>query len=108
MHEPLRQRAAAAGSFVLHPLYSTPNQDENDTRAMAAWYQSLLRLCNVSVHSRFSPRYACRTRSRALHEARLAFREDKVSRQKLLPVTLVERLFRLLHGDTCGKSEVRS
>jgi hypothetical protein len=37
-------RAAAADVLVLDPLYSTHDQDENDTRAMAALCQSLLRL----------------------------------------------------------------
>lgn len=37
-------RAAAADIIVLDPLYSTHDQDENDTRAMAALCQSLLRL----------------------------------------------------------------
>lgn len=63
MHEPLCERAA--GSFILHPLYSTPNQDENDTRDVANWYQSLLRMRDASAHSRFSPRCACRARRRA-------------------------------------------
>lgn len=37
-------RAAAADIIVLDPLYSAHDQDENDTRAMAALCQSLLRL----------------------------------------------------------------
>jgi hypothetical protein len=37
-------RAAAAEIIILDPLYSTHDQDENDTRAMAALCQSLLRL----------------------------------------------------------------
>ena len=37
-------RAAAAEVLVLDPLYSTHDQDENDTRAMAALCQSLLHL----------------------------------------------------------------
>ena len=37
-------RAANAEVVVLDPLYSTHDQDENDTRAMAALCQSLLRL----------------------------------------------------------------
>jgi hypothetical protein len=37
-------KAAAAEVLVLDPLYSTHDQDENDTRAMAALCQSLLRL----------------------------------------------------------------
>lgn len=41
-------RAAAAEIIVLDPLYSTHDQDENDTRAMAALCQSLLRLRNAS------------------------------------------------------------
>jgi len=37
-------RQAAAEVIVLDPLYSTHDQDENDTRSMAALCQSLLRL----------------------------------------------------------------
>jgi len=37
-------KAAAAEVMVLDPLYSAHDQDENDTRAMAALCQSLLRL----------------------------------------------------------------
>ncbi len=40
--------AAAAEIIVLDPLYSTHDQDENDTRAMAALCQSLLRLREAS------------------------------------------------------------
>jgi hypothetical protein len=41
-------KAAAAEIIVLDPLYSTHDQDENDTRAMAALCQSLLRLRDAS------------------------------------------------------------
>jgi AAA domain len=41
-------RAAAAQIILLDPLYSTHDQDENDTRAMAALCQSLLRLREAS------------------------------------------------------------
>jgi hypothetical protein len=41
-------QAAAAEVIVLDPLYSTHDQDENDTRAMAALCQSLLRLRDSS------------------------------------------------------------
>src|ERR671923_1252557 len=41
-------REAAAEVIVLDPLYSTHDQDENDTRAMAALCQSLLRLRETS------------------------------------------------------------
>jgi AAA domain len=41
-------RTAAADIIVLDPLYSTHDQDENDTRAMAALCQSLLRLRDAS------------------------------------------------------------
>src|SRR6266498_3961278 len=41
-------RAAKADVIVLDPLYSTHDQDENDTRAMAALCQSLLRLRDAS------------------------------------------------------------
>src|SRR6185295_5424597 len=40
--------AAAAEIIVLDPLYSTHDQDENDTRAMAGLCQSLLRLREAS------------------------------------------------------------
>jgi AAA domain len=40
--------AAAAEILILDPLYSTHDQDENDTRAMAALGQSLLRLREAS------------------------------------------------------------
>jgi len=41
-------RQAAAAVIVLDPLYSAHDQDENDTRAMAALCQSLLRLRDAS------------------------------------------------------------
>ena len=41
-------RTAAAQIIILDPLYSTHDQDENDTRAMAALCQSLLRLREAS------------------------------------------------------------
>lgn len=41
-------QAAAAEVLILDPLYSTHDQDENDTRAMAALCQSLLRLRDAS------------------------------------------------------------
>src|SRR5467141_2067897 len=41
-------QAAAAEVIVLDPLYSTHDQDENDTRAMAALCQTLLRLRDAS------------------------------------------------------------
>jgi hypothetical protein len=41
-------RASAAEIIVLDPLYSTHDRDENDTRAMAALCQSLLRLRDAS------------------------------------------------------------
>jgi hypothetical protein len=41
-------RVAAAEIIILDPLYSTHDQDENDTRAMAALCQSLLRLREAS------------------------------------------------------------
>jgi hypothetical protein len=41
-------RAAAAEVIVLDPLYSAHDQDENDTRSMAALCQSLLRLRETS------------------------------------------------------------
>jgi len=41
-------KTAAAEVIILDPLYSTHDQDENDTRSMAALCQSLLRLRDVS------------------------------------------------------------
>ena len=41
-------QAASAEVIVLDPLYSTHDQDENDTRAMAALCQTLLRLRDAS------------------------------------------------------------
>lgn len=41
-------QAAAAEVLILDPLYSTHDQDENDTRAMAALCQTLLRLRDAS------------------------------------------------------------
>src|SRR6516164_10677517 len=41
-------QAAGAEVIILDPLYSTHDQDENDTRAMAALCQALLRLRDVS------------------------------------------------------------
>jgi hypothetical protein len=43
-HFVVAARAAAAEVIVLDPLYSTHDKDENDTRAMAALCQALLRL----------------------------------------------------------------
>ena len=47
-HFVLAAKAAAADVLVLDPLYSTHDQDENDTRAMAALCQALLRLRDAS------------------------------------------------------------
>ena len=41
-------QAASAEVIILDPLYSTHDQDENDTRAMAALCQALLRLRDAS------------------------------------------------------------
>src|ERR1035437_4968567 len=41
-------KASAAEVIILDPLYSTHDQDENDTRSMAALCQSLLRLRDAS------------------------------------------------------------
>jgi hypothetical protein len=43
-HFLLAAQTAAAEVIILDPLYSTHDQDENDTRAMAALCQALLRL----------------------------------------------------------------
>ena len=42
-------RTAAAEIIILDPLYSTHDQDENDTRAMAALCQSLLRCARLGA-----------------------------------------------------------
>jgi AAA domain len=47
-HFLLAAKAAAAEVIVLDPLYSLHDQDENDTRSMAALCQSLLRLRDAS------------------------------------------------------------
>jgi len=47
-HFILAAKAAAADVIVLDPLYSAHDQDENDTRAMAALCQALLRLRDAS------------------------------------------------------------
>jgi len=47
-HFVLAAKAAAADVLVLDPLYSAHDQDENDTRAMAALCQALLRLRDAS------------------------------------------------------------
>jgi hypothetical protein len=47
-HFVLAAKTAAAEVIVLDPLYSTHDQDENDTRAMAGLCQSLLRLRDAS------------------------------------------------------------
>jgi len=47
-HFVLAARTAAAEVIVLDPLYSAHDQDENDTRAMAALCQSLLRLRDLA------------------------------------------------------------
>jgi AAA domain len=47
-HFVVAAQAAAAEVIVLDPLYSTHDQDENDTRAMAALCQALLRLRDAS------------------------------------------------------------
>ena len=47
-HFLMAARDASAEVIVLDPLYSTHDQDENDTRSMAALCQSLLRLRDVS------------------------------------------------------------
>jgi len=47
-HFLLAAQSAAAEVIILDPLYSTHDQDENDTRAMAALCQSLLRLRDAS------------------------------------------------------------
>ncbi len=59
-------KAAAAEVIVLDPLYSTHDQDENDTRSMAALCQSLLRLRDASRAALSCPQidHAFRNRQR--------------------------------------------
>jgi hypothetical protein len=64
--------AAKADVVVLDPLYSTHDQDENDTRAMAALCQTLLRLRDAS-HAAFIIIHHVR-KSVARHEIGSAFR----------------------------------
>ena len=65
-------RAAAAEIIVLDPLYSTHDQDENDTRAMAALCQSLLRLRDASGAALVVVHHVRKTIGR--HEIGSAFR----------------------------------
>jgi len=61
--------AAASEIIVLDPLYSTHDQDENDTRAMAALCQSLLRL-----------REASRAALIVVHHVRKSIGRDEIGR----------------------------
>jgi hypothetical protein len=65
-------RAAAAEIIVLDPLYSTHDQDENDTRAMAALCQCLLRLRDASGAALVIVHHIRKTIGR--HEIGTAFR----------------------------------
>jgi hypothetical protein len=60
-------RAASAEVVVLDPLYSAHDQDENDTRAMAALCQSLLRL-----------RDACKVALIVVHHVRKSVGRDEI------------------------------
>lgn len=62
-------RAAAADVIILDPLYSAHDQDENDTRAMAALCQSLLRL-----------RDAARAALIVVHHVRKSIGRDEIGR----------------------------
>src|SRR5215510_1523070 len=62
-------RAAAAEIVILDPLYSTHDQDENDTRSMAALCQSLLRL-----------REASRAALIVVHHVRKSIGRDEIGR----------------------------
>jgi hypothetical protein len=64
--------ASAAEVIVLDPLYSTHDQDENDTRAMAALCQSLLRLRDASRAALVVVHHVKKTINR--HEIGSAFR----------------------------------
>jgi hypothetical protein len=65
-------QAAAAEVIVLDPLYSTHDQDENDTRAMAALCQCLLRLRDASRAALIVVHHVRKTINR--HEIGSAFR----------------------------------
>jgi hypothetical protein len=65
-------KAAAAEVIVLDPLYSAHDQDENDTRAMAALCQALLRLRDAS-HAALAVVHHVR-KSIGRHEIGSAFR----------------------------------
>jgi hypothetical protein len=65
-------RAVQAEVIVLDPLYSTHDQDENDTRAMAALCQSLLRLRDGSRAALIVIHHARKSINR--HEIGSAFR----------------------------------
>jgi hypothetical protein len=65
-------RTAAAEIIILDPLYSTHDQDENDTRAMAALCQSLLRLRDASGAALVIVHHVRKTIGR--HEIGSAFR----------------------------------
>jgi len=62
-------KAASAEVIVLDPLYSTHDQDENDTRAMASLCQSLLRL-----------RDAARAALIVVHHVRKSIGRDEIGR----------------------------
>jgi hypothetical protein len=64
--------AAAAEVLILDPLYSTHDQDENDTRAMAALCQALLRLRDASRAALIVVHHARKAIQR--HEIGSAFR----------------------------------
>jgi RecA-family ATPase len=62
-------REASAEVIVLDPLYSTHDQDESDTRSMAAFCQSLLRL-----------RHASRAALIVVHHVRMSIGRDEIGR----------------------------
>jgi hypothetical protein len=65
-------QAAAAEVLILDPLYSTHDQDENDTRAMAALCQGLLHLRDASGAALVVVHHARKSVNR--HEVGSAFR----------------------------------
>jgi hypothetical protein len=65
-------QVAAAEVIILDPLYSTHDQDENDTRAMAALCQALLRLRDASGAALIVVHHVRKSISR--HEIGSAFR----------------------------------
>src|SRR5439155_23305348 len=71
-------QAAAAEVIILDPLYSTHDKDENDTRAMAALCQALLRLRDASGAALIVVHHVRKSINR--HEIGSAFRRSEERR----------------------------